>query len=148
VYADYQARLHKAGAMDFDDLLMKTVELFRHHPEVLAYYQQRFKYVLIDEYQDTNTAQNELALALAEGHQQITIVGDGDQCLPPGTMIDTPDGAVPIETIVVGDEVLGTGGHLASDVGRVRHVQAATQRLSSRFAGGVVLKGTHITWCL
>ena len=79
VYADYQARLHKAGAMDFDDLLMKTVELFRHHPEVLAYYQQRFKYVLIDEYQDTNTAQNELALALAEGHQQITIVGDGDQ---------------------------------------------------------------------
>ncbi len=79
VYADYQARLHKAGAMDFDDLLMKTVELFRHHPEVLAHYQQRFKYVLIDEYQDTNTAQNELALALAEGHQQITIVGDGDQ---------------------------------------------------------------------
>ena len=79
VYAEYQARLLKAGAMDFDDLLMKTVQLFRQHPEVLAHYQQRFKYVLIDEYQDTNTAQNELALALAQGHQQITIVGDGDQ---------------------------------------------------------------------
>lgn len=79
VYAEYQARLLKAGAMDFDDLLMKTVQLFRQFPEVLAHYQQRFKYVLIDEYQDTNTAQNELALALAQGHQQITIVGDGDQ---------------------------------------------------------------------
>jgi len=79
VYGEYQARLLKAGAMDFDDLLMNTVELFRRHPEVLANYQQRFKYVLIDEYQDTNTAQNEIALALAHGHQQITIVGDGDQ---------------------------------------------------------------------
>ncbi len=79
VYGEYQARLLKAGAMDFDDLLMNTVKLFRRHPEVLANYQQRFKYVLIDEYQDTNTAQNEIALALAHGHQQITIVGDGDQ---------------------------------------------------------------------
>ena len=87
IYTDYQARLLKAGAMDFDDLLMNTVLLFRQHPEVLAHYQQRFKYVLIDEYQDTNTAQNEIALQLAAGHQQITIVGDGDQCLPPGTMI-------------------------------------------------------------
>ncbi len=79
IYSDYQARLLKAGAMDFDDLLMNTVMLFRQHPEVLAHYQQRFQYVLIDEYQDTNTAQNEIALQLAAGHQQITIVGDGDQ---------------------------------------------------------------------
>ncbi len=79
IYTDYQARLLKAGAMDFDDLLMNTVLLFRQHPEVLAHYQQRFQYVLIDEYQDTNTAQNEIALQLAAGHQQITIVGDGDQ---------------------------------------------------------------------
>ena len=79
IYVDYQARLLKAGAMDFDDLLMKTVELFRSHPDVLAHYQQRFQHVLIDEYQDTNMAQNELALALAAGHQQITIVGDHDQ---------------------------------------------------------------------
>ena len=79
IYTDYQARLLKAGAMDFDDLLMKTVELFRSHPDVLAHYQQRFQHVLIDEYQDTNMAQNELALALAAEHQQITIVGDHDQ---------------------------------------------------------------------
>jgi DNA helicase-2/ATP-dependent DNA helicase PcrA len=79
VYVDYQARLFKAGAMDFDDLLMKTVHLFRDHPDVLAHYQQRFQYILVDEYQDTNMAQNEIALALAAEHQRITIVGDGDQ---------------------------------------------------------------------
>jgi DNA helicase-2/ATP-dependent DNA helicase PcrA len=79
IYVEYQARLLKAGAMDFDDLLMNTVMLFRQHPEVLAHYQQRFRHVLIDEYQDTNTAQNEIALQLAAGHEQITIVGDGDQ---------------------------------------------------------------------
>ncbi|MEP7203425.1 MAG: UvrD-helicase domain-containing protein [Ilumatobacteraceae bacterium] len=79
IYTDYQARLLKAGAMDFDDLLMKTVELFRDHPDVLAHYQERFQHVLIDEYQDTNMAQNEIALALADQHGQITIVGDHDQ---------------------------------------------------------------------
>ncbi len=79
IYTDYQARLLKAGAMDFDDLLMKTVELFDSHPDVLAHYQQRFQHVLIDEYQDTNMAQNEIALALAAEHEQITIVGDHDQ---------------------------------------------------------------------
>ncbi len=79
IYTDYQARLLKAGAMDFDDLLMKTVELFNSHPDVLAHYQQRFQHVLIDEYQDTNMAQNEIALALAAEHEQITIVGDHDQ---------------------------------------------------------------------
>ncbi|CAN5539224.1 DNA helicase PcrA [soil metagenome] len=79
IYSEYQARLQRAGAMDFDDLLMKTVQLFREHPDVLAHYQQRFQHVLVDEYQDTNMAQNELALALAAQHQQVTIVGDGDQ---------------------------------------------------------------------
>jgi DNA helicase-2/ATP-dependent DNA helicase PcrA len=79
VYVDYQARLAKAGAMDFDDLLMKTVQLFREHPDVLAHYQQRFQHVLVDEYQDTNMAQNEIALSLAAHSGQVTIVGDGDQ---------------------------------------------------------------------
>jgi DNA helicase II / ATP-dependent DNA helicase PcrA len=79
VYADYQARLVKAGAMDFDDLLMKTVELLRTHGDVLAHYQQRFQHILIDEYQDTNMAQNQIALMLAAEHRNITIVGDGDQ---------------------------------------------------------------------
>jgi DNA helicase II / ATP-dependent DNA helicase PcrA len=79
VYAEYQARLVKAGAMDFDDLLGKTVELLRGFPEVLHHYQQRFQHILIDEYQDTNMAQNQIAIMLAAEHRNITIVGDGDQ---------------------------------------------------------------------
>ena len=128
IYAEYQARLAKAGAMDFDDLLMNTVRLFREHPEVLAHYQQRFRYILIDEYQDTNQAQNEIALSLAAHHEQITIVGDHDQCLPPGTMVRTADGEVPIESVREGDTVLGTGGHLDLEPGVVRTVKAGRYR--------------------
>jgi DNA helicase-2/ATP-dependent DNA helicase PcrA len=81
VYRDYQQRLHRAGAMDFDDLLMQTVELFRHHPDVLRSYQERFRHILIDEYQDTNVAQNELAVLLAKETGEITAVGDHDQSI-------------------------------------------------------------------
>ena len=79
VYAEYQARLRKAGAMDFDDLLLNTVALFRQHPDVLDHYRQRFEHILVDEYQDTNQAQNEIVLLLAAGHQNVCIVGDTDQ---------------------------------------------------------------------
>ena len=79
VYAEYQSRLLKAGAMDFDDLLTKTVELFHDHGEVLEHYRQRFQHILVDEYQDTNRAQNELVLMLADGHRNVCVVGDTDQ---------------------------------------------------------------------
>lgn len=81
VYLEYQKRLAKANAFDFDDLLMATVRLFREHPEVLGTYRQRFAHLLVDEYQDTNHAQNELVLALAGGHRQVTVVGDSDQAI-------------------------------------------------------------------
>ncbi len=81
IYADYQARLLKAGAMDFDDLLGNVVTLFRTHPEVLEHYQRRFRYVLVDEYQDTNPVQNELVLMLGAEHRNICIVGDQDQSI-------------------------------------------------------------------
>ncbi len=79
VYAEYQARLHKAGAMDFDDLLTNTVKLFREHGDVLEHYRRRFEHILVDEYQDTNQAQNELVLLLADGHRNVCVVGDTDQ---------------------------------------------------------------------
>jgi DNA helicase-2/ATP-dependent DNA helicase PcrA len=79
VYAEYQKRLHAASAMDFDDLLMVTVNLLQAHPDVLAHYQHRFKHLLIDEYQDTNHAQNELVILLAKDHHNICVVGDSDQ---------------------------------------------------------------------
>ncbi|MGA7757346.1 MAG: DNA helicase PcrA, partial [Ilumatobacteraceae bacterium] len=79
VYAEYQARLLKAGAMDFDDLLTNCVKLFREHPDVLEHYRQRFQHILVDEYQDTNQAQNEMVLLLADGHRNVCVVGDTDQ---------------------------------------------------------------------
>ena len=81
VYAEYQKRLVAAGAMDFDDLLLVTVNLLQAFPDVLAYYQNRFRHVLVDEYQDTNRAQNELVLLLAGAHHQVSVVGDGDQSI-------------------------------------------------------------------
>ena len=81
VYQEYQRRLVTANAMDFDDLLLLTVQLFRAHPEVLEAYRERFLHVLVDEYQDTNQAQNELILQLAGGHHQVTVVGDSDQSI-------------------------------------------------------------------
>jgi DNA helicase-2/ATP-dependent DNA helicase PcrA len=122
VYAEYQARLLKAGAMDFDDLLTNTVKLFREHGDVLEHYRQRFQHILVDEYQDTNQAQNELVLLLADGHRNVCVVGDTDQCLPPGTMIDGPAGARPIEEIEIGDVVYGAGGHQDVQLGTVAHV--------------------------
>ncbi|MBI2704475.1 MAG: DNA helicase PcrA [Actinobacteria bacterium] len=81
VYREYQARLLKAGAMDFDDLLAKTVELFKTHPDVLQHYQNRFRYILVDEYQDTNSVQNELVLLLGAEHHNVCVVGDSDQSI-------------------------------------------------------------------
>ena len=81
VYAEYQRRLQSAGAMDFDDLLTLTVRLFREHPDVLANYQDRFQHVLVDEYQDTNRAQNEIVLMLGARHRNVFVVGDADQSI-------------------------------------------------------------------
>ena len=81
VYTEYQARLRGANAMDFDDLLVQTVQLFRTCPEVLAHYQTRFKHLLVDEYQDTNAAQNEMVILLAKEHRNVCVVGDHDQSI-------------------------------------------------------------------
>ncbi|MBS7339427.1 MAG: DNA helicase PcrA [Suilimivivens sp.] len=80
-YREYQATLKKSNAMDFDDLLMKTVELFKADREVLGSYQRRFKYIMVDEYQDTNTAQFELIRLLADDHHNLCVVGDDDQSI-------------------------------------------------------------------
>lgn len=79
VYRLYQRRLYQLNAMDFDDLIMRTVDVFRLEPRRLAHYREAFRQVLVDEYQDTNHAQYTLVRLLAEEHQQITVVGDDDQ---------------------------------------------------------------------
>lgn len=81
VYDMYQERLVKAGAMDFDDLLMRTVDLLRRHPDVLRAYHDRFIHLLVDEYQDTNVAQNEIVLLLGSARRNVCVVGDTDQSI-------------------------------------------------------------------
>jgi DNA helicase-2/ATP-dependent DNA helicase PcrA len=144
VFREYQARLLRAGAMDFDDLLGNAVVLLQRHPDLLDHYQRRFKHVMVDEYQDTNTVQNELVLLLTRTHRNICVVGDGDQCLPAGTMISTPVGPVPIEQIKVGDEVLGTGGGFELTAGRVTFVKEGVHpgRMYRITAGGRTMEAT------
>ncbi len=80
-YTEYQLALKKNNAFDFDDLIMKTVELFRKNPDVLDSYQERFKYIMVDEYQDTNNAQFELIRLLADKYRNLCVVGDDDQSI-------------------------------------------------------------------
>ena len=81
VYREYQAALKKSNALDFDDLIMDAVELLRTDAEVLDYYQNRFRYIMVDEYQDTNTAQFEFVRILASRYQNLCVVGDDDQSI-------------------------------------------------------------------
>lgn len=81
VYKEYQKVLKNNNALDFDDLIMKTVELFRTQPDVLEYYQERFKYIMVDEYQDTNTAQFKFVSILASKYRNLCVVGDDDQSI-------------------------------------------------------------------
>lgn len=81
IYAYYQAKLLQQNALDFDDLLSQTVELFRTEPRVLENYQYRFQYIMVDEYQDTNHAQYELVRLLADGYRNLCVVGDDDQSI-------------------------------------------------------------------
>ena len=80
-YKEYQKELKKNNALDFDDLIVKTVELFRSCPDVLDSYQERFRYIMVDEYQDTNTAQFKFVSLLAEKYKNLCVVGDDDQSI-------------------------------------------------------------------
>ena len=81
IYALYQDRLKRNSALDFDDLIMKTVELFNECPDILDFYRNKFRYIMVDEYQDTSKAQYELIKLLAKQHQNICVVGDDDQSI-------------------------------------------------------------------
>ncbi|MDO4563142.1 MAG: UvrD-helicase domain-containing protein [Clostridia bacterium] len=81
IYALYQKKLKTANCLDFDDLITMTVRLFREHPDVLEVYRKKFRYILVDEYQDTNNAQNALILLLAQEHRNLCVVGDDDQSI-------------------------------------------------------------------
>lgn len=81
VYQEYEKQMHANNALDFDDLLVKTVQLFETQPDVLENYQERFRYIMVDEYQDTNTAQFKFVSLLASKYQNLCVVGDDDQSI-------------------------------------------------------------------
>ena len=81
IYEQYQKRLRENNALDFDDLLVKTVELFQTNPDILEYYQDRFRYIMVDEYQDTNTVQFIFVSLLARKYRNLCVVGDDDQSI-------------------------------------------------------------------
>lgn len=104
-YEKYEELKVKEGVMDYSDLISNTLKIFRERKNILKKYQKQFKYILIDEFQDTNFAQNELAILLAGKRKNITVVGDDDQCLPGGAVIATPVGNKKIKSIKKGDLV-------------------------------------------
>ncbi|MFO0844540.1 MAG: UvrD-helicase domain-containing protein [Gemmataceae bacterium] len=110
VYPIYEKRLHESSALDFDDLLYWPALALKHDQELRGELDARFKYVLIDEYQDTNQAQYQIARRLSTDYPNLCVVGDPDQCLPPGTLIDTPEGKRPIESLREGERVVSATG--------------------------------------
>jgi DNA helicase II / ATP-dependent DNA helicase PcrA len=122
LYVLYQKRLKNNNAVDFDDIIFKTVELFKAAPEVLEFYQRKFKYIMIDEYQDTNRAQYEFVKLLASAHKNICVVGDDDQCVPEGTMIKVPQGEVAVEAVKEGLNVVSASGNGEVTTGTVEKV--------------------------
>src|SRR3954463_7155305 len=111
VYEQYERELHRMNAMDFDDLLVRSVNLLELFQEVRDRYAAAFRWILVDEYQDTNHAQYRWLQLLGSEHRNVAVVGDDDQCLVEGTPITMGDGTVkPIEDVEAGDDVLSCYG--------------------------------------
>ena len=110
VYQLYDRELHRTNAMDFDDLLVRSVHLLERFQEVHDRYASAFRWVMVDEYQDTNRVQYRWLQLLTSEHRNLAVVGDDAQCLVAGTPITMGDGSTrPIEAIQAGDEVLSMG---------------------------------------
>jgi superfamily I DNA/RNA helicase len=134
-YELYEQGLHRANAMDFDDLLVNAVNVLQLFPEVRGRYGAAFRHVLVDEYQDTNHAQYRLLQLLAGEHRNLAVVGDDDQCLVAGTLVTMADGTRrPIENVCAGDAVLSSYGSGLFRPARVTRV------FSSRRADGVRIR--------
>ena len=110
VYKKYQETLLRNNSLDFDDLLVKPIELFTKYPDVLEQYQELFKYIFIDEYQDTNEAQYLLSKMISAKYKNICVVGDDSQCLTEDTVIETKGGRKKIKHINSSDKVKTASG--------------------------------------
>ncbi|HET9174586.1 MAG TPA: UvrD-helicase domain-containing protein [Candidatus Saccharimonadales bacterium] len=111
VYPLYEKALKDAAALDFDDLINRTVAMLEYQPEIRKKWQAQFSYIMIDEYQDTNAAQYKLVKLLTNEHHNIAVVGDDWQCFPGDTMVQTSSGPRTIKSINVGDMVRAASGY-------------------------------------
>jgi DNA helicase-2/ATP-dependent DNA helicase PcrA len=111
VYPIYQKALKDAAALDFDDLIGRTVHLLQTQPEIRKAWLERFKYIMIDEYQDTNAAQYKLVKLLTNQNRNIAVVGDDWQCLLPSSLIETTTGTKKIEDVRPGELVRSASGY-------------------------------------
>lgn len=128
VYPLYQKMLKEAGALDFDDLIARTVHMLKANAEVRKKWQQQFTYIMIDEYQDTNAAQYSLIKLLTAETKNIAVVGDDWQCLPAGSLVETPEGPVDISKITAGQRVLAASGRGKTGVFKVTKTHVFTQK--------------------
>ena len=145
VYHGYEKRIRAAHAMDFDDLLFLPALALRHNEEFRSELDARFRYVLIDEYQDTNLAQYEIAKRLSLNYDNLCVVGDPDQCVPGDTAIQTPRGPRNVENIRVGDEILtcaGLGKVIRQRVSAVMVNRYQGQLLKITLSNGMELRAT------
>jgi DNA helicase-2/ATP-dependent DNA helicase PcrA len=111
VYPLYERSLKEAGALDFDDLINRSVQMLKNNPELRAKWQNQFRYVMVDEYQDTNAAQYQLVNMLTNADKNIAVVGDDWQCFAKGTPVDTINGLKNIEDIKAGETVKSASGY-------------------------------------
>lgn len=152
VYVMYQKSLKENNAMDFDDLISKTVELFKKNPDVLEFYQNKFQYIMVDEYQDTNGAQYEFVKLLANKYKNLCVVGDDDQCLVEGTLLNTSeDKVIKIEDVSKGDKIkvaIGNGETSLKEVSSISKREYCGNIIRVETSQGKVIKGTsnHITF--
>ncbi len=146
VWEEYEKSLKKEGSLDFDDLLIKTHNLLSENLDIRKKYQERWQYIHIDEYQDTNTVQYDLVRLLVGDSQNICVVGDGDQCLVVNTKITMADGKKrSIQNIKIGDEVLsnyGGGNFKSSEVTKIYKKRAKRGTIKISFKSGTVLEST------
>lgn len=138
VFKRYAEKLNQSNALDFDDLMIKTVKLLRKSNEVREKYNNKFKYILIDEYQDTNPLQFALIKYLTEKQTNVCVVGDDAQCLPKGSQVLTPLGYKSIECIGVGDEVI-------SAVGRSKILKSTVTKVKPNYYKGKLVEITTKT---
>lgn len=150
IYKLYQNKLRGNNALDFDDLIFKTIELFEENEDILGLYQDKFRYIMVDEYQDTSQAQYRLVSLLAEGHQNLCVVGDIDQCIPEDMKVITLDGKKEISTLKMGESILAPAGHgkvMKATVDNIvkRPYKGPIVKVTTK--GGNVIKATpnHIT---